>query len=72
MCKKTYLKGVSNCLNFWQMNMVDEADDPTIDKPSKRRSVESPSPGSKRRKVGQYSLSLSISLSQSYLSWSHG
>lgn len=42
------------------MNMVDEADDPTIDKPSKRRSVESPSPGPKRRKVGQYSLSLSV------------
>ena len=39
-----------------QMNMVDEADDPTIDKPSKRRSVETPpsSPGPKRRKVGQY------------------
>lgn len=35
-----------------KMNMVDEADDPTIDKPSKRRSVESPSPGPKRRKVG--------------------
>ena len=29
---------------FLQMNMVDEADDPTIDKPSKRRSVETPLP----------------------------
>lgn len=36
------------------MNMVDEADDPTIDKPSKRRSLETPPPGPKRRKVGQY------------------
>ncbi|XP_062585335.1 integrator complex subunit 6-like, partial [Saccostrea cucullata] len=35
-----------------KMNMVDEADDPTIDKPSKRRSLESPSPGPKKRKVG--------------------